>query len=76
MYRGLGKLANGQAFGARRTGPTSFEWVTMEESIADLPKIGDGATYQCIRYPDHVMASSLTEQLRGRVEVILLIREV
>ncbi|KAG4433357.1 hypothetical protein IFR05_011163 [Cadophora sp. M221] len=70
MSRGLGKLANGQAFGARRMGPTPFKWVTIEESIADLPAIGDGATYQCIPYPDHVMAGSLTEQLRARIESI------
>ncbi|KAL2072424.1 hypothetical protein VTL71DRAFT_11767 [Oculimacula yallundae] len=68
--RSLGKLANGQAFGSRRSGPTPFEWVTVEESLADLPDLGDGATYQCITRPDHVMAGSLTEQLRGRVEVI------
>ncbi|KAH6721183.1 hypothetical protein BKA61DRAFT_699632 [Leptodontidium sp. MPI-SDFR-AT-0119] len=70
MSRGLGKLANGQAFGARRMGPTPFEWVNIEETIADLPAIGDGATYQCIPYPDHVMAGSLTEQLRARIESI------
>ncbi|KAH7369752.1 hypothetical protein BKA65DRAFT_471005 [Rhexocercosporidium sp. MPI-PUGE-AT-0058] len=57
-------------FGARRIGPTPFEWVTIEESIADLPAIGDGATYQCIPHPDHVMAGSLTEQLRGRIKAI------
>ncbi|PVH87906.1 S-adenosyl-L-methionine-dependent methyltransferase, partial [Cadophora sp. DSE1049] len=70
LSRGLGKLANGQAFGVRRSGSTPFEWVTLEESMSDLPVLGDGATYQCIPFPDHVMAGTLTEQLRGRIEAI------
>ncbi|KAK0113808.1 DNA methyltransferase Dim-2 [Cadophora gregata f. sp. sojae] len=38
--------------------------------MSDLPALGDGATYQCIPFPDHVMAGTLTEQLRGRIEAI------
>ena len=70
LSRGLGKLANGQAFGVRRSGPTPFEWVTLEKSVSDLPALGDGATYQCIPFPDHVMVGTLTEQLRRRIESI------
>ncbi|KAH7382911.1 hypothetical protein BKA64DRAFT_749024 [Cadophora sp. MPI-SDFR-AT-0126] len=70
LCRGLGKLANGQAFGVRRSGLTPFEWVNLEECMSDLPALGDGATYQCIPFPDHVMAGTLTEQLRGRIEAI------
>ncbi|EDN92114.1 hypothetical protein SS1G_07976 [Sclerotinia sclerotiorum 1980 UF-70] len=68
--RGLGKLANGQSFGSRIHCPTPFNYLTAEDSIADLPYIGDGATSQCTKYPDHVTPQTLSKMYRFQVACI------
>ncbi|KAG4026576.1 hypothetical protein MFRU_039g00540 [Monilinia fructicola] len=68
--RGLGKLANGQSFGSRLHYATPFRYRTAEECIADLPYIGDGATSQCIRYPDHVSPVTMSKLCRNQIACI------
>lgn len=67
---GLGKLANGQSFGHRLRGPTPFEYVTASDATKDLPKIGDGCTYQCTKEPDHVSGSGMSTELRNQIRAI------
>ncbi|RAL60666.1 hypothetical protein DID88_009984 [Monilinia fructigena] len=68
--RGLGKLANGQSFGSRLHYATPFRYRTAEELVADLPYIGDGATSQCTRYPDHVSPTTLSKLCRNQIACI------
>ncbi|KAF7854654.1 hypothetical protein EAF04_010223 [Stromatinia cepivora] len=68
--RGLGKLANGQSFGSRIHCPTPFKYRTAEDSVADLPFIGDGATSQCTKYPDHVPPQTLSKAYRFQIACI------
>ncbi|CAD6451321.1 c24bbdf2-bc2a-4a85-a645-34d668a75486 [Sclerotinia trifoliorum] len=68
--RGLGKLANGQSFGTRIHCPTPFNYLTAEDSVADLPYIGDGATSQCTKYPDHVPPQTLSKMYKFQVSCI------
>ncbi|KAI9641322.1 hypothetical protein NHQ30_010124 [Ciborinia camelliae] len=68
--RGLGRLANGQSFGSRIHCDTPFRYRTAEESIANLPYIGDGATSQCTRYPDHVPPQTLSKLYRLQLAFI------
>ncbi|KAK7719165.1 hypothetical protein SLS57_005900 [Botryosphaeria dothidea] len=52
--RALGRnLANDLKFGERRFGPTPFKYVSVEESMGDLPDVGDSHIQTCIPYPDH-----------------------
>ncbi|KAM0129671.1 hypothetical protein ACHAP3_007700 [Botrytis cinerea] len=68
--RGLGKLANGQSFGSRVHCPTPFHYRTAEQSVADLPYIGDGATGHCTKYPDHVSPLTLSRKYRSQIACI------
>ena len=68
--RGLGKLANGQSFGHRIHCLTPFEYVTASDATTDLSDIGDGQTYQCTPFPDHVMAIKPSTDLRSQIAVI------
>ena len=68
--RGLGRLANGKAFGERKRGPTPFNFVTAAKAVSDLPWIGDGRTYSCIPYPDHVMPSAVMEETKLQIQTI------
>jgi DNA (cytosine-5)-methyltransferase 1 len=68
--RGLGMQANGEPFGQRMHGLTPFKYVTASEATRDLPKIGDGCTYQCTRQPDHVMFSGVSTTTRLQIEAI------
>ncbi|KAF7945550.1 hypothetical protein EAE96_010317 [Botrytis aclada] len=68
--RGLGKLANGQSFGSRVHCPTPFQYRTAEQSVADLPYIGDGATGHCTRCPDHVSPITLSKKYRSQIACI------
>jgi DNA (cytosine-5)-methyltransferase 1 len=68
--RGLGRLANGEPFGERMKGPTAFDFVTVGKATANLPDIGDGGTYQCIQFPDHVMSLGLSHNSRLQIEAI------
>lgn len=68
--RGLGKLANGQSFGSRVHCPTPFQYRTAEQSVADLPHIGDGATGHCTKYPDHVSPITLSKKYRSQIACI------
>ncbi|ESZ94088.1 hypothetical protein SBOR_5508 [Sclerotinia borealis F-4128] len=68
--RGLGKLANGQSFGSRVHCATPFKFRTAEDSVTDLPYIGDGATSQCTKYPDHVLPQTLSKLYRLQVACI------
>jgi DNA (cytosine-5)-methyltransferase 1 len=68
--RGLGKLANGESFGHRIHCPTPFEYVTASDATMDLSDIGDGQTYQCTPFPDHVMAIKPSTDLRSQMAVI------
>lgn len=68
--RGLGKLANGESFGHRIHDPTPFEYVTASEATKDLPSVGDGQTFQCTPYPDHVMTIKPSTDLRFQMAVI------
>lgn len=70
--RGLGKMANGHAFGERRFQPTPFEFVTVGEADGDLPDIGDGRTGMCIAFPDHRMPRGISKKLQAQMEVIPL----
>jgi DNA (cytosine-5)-methyltransferase 1 len=70
--RGLGKMANNENFGQRRFGPTPFKFLTSGEATKDLPDIGDGQTYQCIRHPDHRMSVGIPQLLRRQIELIPL----
>ncbi|TGO87340.1 hypothetical protein BPOR_0233g00130 [Botrytis porri] len=68
--RGLGRLANGQSFGSRVHCPTPFQYRTAEQSVADLPYIGDGATGHCTKYPDHVSPITLSKKYRSQIACI------
>lgn len=68
--RGLGRLANGESFGSRTHCPTAFRYLTAEESIADLPSIGEGATSHCTRLPDHVLPLTLSKLSRAQIACI------
>ncbi len=68
--RGLGRLANGKSFGQRIQGPTPFEYITASEATKDLPRIGDGCTYQCTRQPDHVVGRGISTSLRDQIRAI------
>ncbi|KAF7890686.1 hypothetical protein EAF00_009001 [Botryotinia globosa] len=68
--RGLGKLANGQSFGSRVHCPTPFQYRTAEQSVADLPYVGDGATGHCTKYPDHVSPITLSKKYRSQIACI------
>ena len=68
--RGLGLQANGQAFGERRHDPTPLKFVTAGEAVTDLTSIGDGSTYTCIPYPDHVVQKGVSTDLRVRIAAI------
>lgn len=68
--RGLGKLANGQAFGLRKNMPTPFSWVSIGEATKHLPPIGDAHTNQCTSYPYHVLAPSISEDLKQQIDCI------
>ncbi|TGO20845.1 hypothetical protein BPAE_0261g00010 [Botrytis paeoniae] len=68
--RGLGKLANGQSFGSRVHCPTPFQYRNAEQSVADLPYIGDGATGHCTKYPDHVSPITLSKKYRSQIACI------
>ncbi|PQE24606.1 hypothetical protein CJF31_00011252 [Rutstroemia sp. NJR-2017a BVV2] len=59
--RGLGKLANGEAFGRRVHCATPFKYRTAGEATADLPVITDGATQHCTSHPDHVQSPNLSK---------------
>ncbi|PQE07972.1 hypothetical protein CJF32_00003100 [Rutstroemia sp. NJR-2017a WRK4] len=59
--RGLGKLANGEAFGRRVHCATPFKYRTAREATADLPVITDGATQHCTSHPDHVQSPNLSK---------------
>lgn len=68
--RGLGRLANGQSFGSRIHCATPYKFRTAEESVADLPFIGNGAVSHCTRYPDHVLPLSLSKSNRAQIACI------
>ncbi|CZR57572.1 related to cytosine C5-DNA-methyltransferase [Phialocephala subalpina] len=68
--RGLGKMANGESFGKRIRGLTPFEFVSAGTALADLPDIGDGSTYQCIKFPEHVMPVALTTNQKRQIAAI------
>jgi len=68
--RGLGVLSNGQAFGQRLRGPTPFNFRSAGDAVSDLPKIGDGRTYQCTACPDHIMPIRITQELALQIEAI------
>ncbi|KAF8866246.1 hypothetical protein BDZ45DRAFT_668084 [Acephala macrosclerotiorum] len=68
--RGLGKMANGESFGKRIRGPTPFEFVSAGTALADLPNIGDGSTYQCIKSPEHVVPVAPTVNQRRQISAI------
>jgi DNA (cytosine-5)-methyltransferase 1 len=68
--RGLGTLANGESFGERRHDPTPFRFLNARDAVRDLPDIGDGATYSCVRYPDHVLHIELKEEMRQQIAAI------
>ncbi|KAK6597004.1 cytosine-specific methyltransferase [Botrytis cinerea] len=62
--------ANGQSFGSRVHCPTPFHYRTAEQSVADLPYIGDGATGHCTKYPDHVSPLTLSRKYRSQIACI------
>lgn len=68
--RTLGKLANGQCFGHRTTGPTPFGFPTAGQATSDLPAIGDGATQHCTSHPDHVVPLGQSQELRSQMLLI------
>ena len=68
--RGLGRLANGESFGHRIHCHTPFEYVTASEATKDLFDIGDGQTYQCTPFPDHIMTIKPSTDLRSQMAVI------
>jgi DNA (cytosine-5)-methyltransferase 1 len=70
LDRGLGQLASGKAFGERKRDRTPFNFVTANESVKDLPNIGNGATHSCIPYPDHVMPTRLSTKLQLQIGAI------
>lgn len=68
--RTLGKLANGQSFGHRITGPTPFGVPTAGQATSDLPTIGDGATQHCTSHPDHVVPLGQSQEFRSQMKLI------
>jgi DNA (cytosine-5)-methyltransferase 1 len=68
--RGLGMLANGQSFGERRHDLTPFVYVAAGKAVGDLPCLGDGATNTCIPYPDHVVSSAVSKEMRLQIAAI------
>ncbi|KAI9745937.1 MAG: DNA methyltransferase Dim-2 [Claussenomyces sp. TS43310] len=70
--RGLGKMANGHAFGERQFRPTPFEFVTAGEANADLPDIGDGRTKHCTLHPDHRLSRGVSQKTQSQIETIPL----
>jgi DNA (cytosine-5)-methyltransferase 1 len=65
-------MANNRAFGERRFGLTPFEYITADEATSDLPDLGDGRTYQCIRHPDHRMTIGVSPVIKAQIEAIPL----
>ncbi|KAG9246190.1 S-adenosyl-L-methionine-dependent methyltransferase [Calycina marina] len=53
--RSVGKLANGCAVATTLTDPTPFHSNSASDSVSDLDDIGNGLTFHCIRFPDHVL---------------------
>lgn len=71
--RSLGKLANDQPFGSRNLNIlTPFKYVSVGESVKDLPVIGDGMTGHCISFPDHILKETATENIRRQIQAIPL----
>lgn len=70
--RSLGEMSNGRSFGDRKFEPTAFSYVTARQGTADLPRIGDGQTYHCTKFPDHRMAVHLKEKQRYQFSLIPL----
>ncbi|KAE8448292.1 hypothetical protein EG329_009723 [Mollisiaceae sp. DMI_Dod_QoI] len=68
--RGLGVMANGEAFGRRLRCPTPFEYISAANALDDLPQIGDGSTYHCTQYPEHVIPIAVTTRTRGQADAI------
>lgn len=66
----LGLTANGEGFGHRRFGPTTFPFISAAEAIKDLPNIGDVQTKMCIPFPDHVVSRPYLSQLRAQLKLI------
>ncbi|OJD37144.1 dna methyltransferase dim-2 [Diplodia corticola] len=67
----LGKnLANGQRFGERRITPTPFRYVSVQESMGDLPDIQDSHSQTCIKNPDHRTVSTEASWTREMIRHI------
>ncbi|CAG8950928.1 hypothetical protein HYFRA_00003145 [Hymenoscyphus fraxineus] len=67
---GLGKLANGEAFGHRQDMPTPFSYISIGKATEHLPLIGDAQTNQCTPYPYHVLALGIPASLKYQIDCI------
>lgn len=68
--RSVGLMANGQAFAQRQMLPTAFKQISAGSGTADLPDIGDGHTYHCIKKPEHILAHHYTRRVRLQIKAI------
>lgn len=66
----LGLTASGEGFGHRRSGPTTFPFISAAEATKDLPNIGNAQTKMCIPFPDHVVFRPCLSQLRAQLKLI------
>jgi DNA (cytosine-5)-methyltransferase 1 len=51
--KSLGRLPNGQRFGAREYHPTPFSFIPAGVATSDLPNIGNGNVQTCVSHPNH-----------------------
>jgi DNA (cytosine-5)-methyltransferase 1 len=68
--RNLGKLPNGQRFGAREHYPTPFAHVSAREVTSDLPNIGNASVQICIPQPDHRVSQPPVPRERALLQCI------
>lgn len=68
--RRLGLSSNGLAFGSRRDDLTPFPPCSVDNSIRDLPYLGDGLTTVCPTFPDHRLAALPPPEGRTRNAVV------
>jgi DNA (cytosine-5)-methyltransferase 1 len=68
--RNLGKLPNGERFGAREHYPTPFAHVSAGEVTADLPNIGNSSVQTCVSHPDHRVSAFPVPRERALLQCI------
>ncbi|KAK6953549.1 hypothetical protein Daesc_005854 [Daldinia eschscholtzii] len=66
----LGEMSCGRPFDSRVLLPTPFRYVSVKESVGDLPDIRDAKPDFCVGYPDHRLGFGFTPPIRKQLSMI------